>query len=71
MWINELGHHNQKQELAQQHKYTEDLLCENNRAILEIIPLNTMDDYHFSPSGSPISYDELIVDSSTGGPHSE
>ena len=55
VWIDEQGCCDQKQELARQQKHTEDWLGESNPEILEIIPLNTKYDDHFSQKGNPIS----------------
>ena len=55
VWIDEQGCCDQKQELARQQKHTEDWLGESNPEILEIIPLNTKYDDHFSQKGNQIS----------------
>ena len=60
-----------KQELAQKRKHTDYRLCKRNRAIPEIILLNTKYDDNYYPRGAPISDDELSVDSYVGSPPSE
>ena len=67
VWLDEQGRRYQKKYLSQHQKRTEDRLCDINGEIPQIIILTTKDDDHFSPRGTPISNDELSVDSSVGG----
>ena len=64
--IDERLRHDRKQELLKQRKHTEDHPQYRNIAIPEIISLNTKYNSHFPQRGTPISDDELSVDSSVG-----
>ena len=66
VWLDERGSHDMKQELAQKRKHTDYRLCKRNRAIPEIILLNTKYDDNYYPRSAPISDDELSVDSYVG-----